>query len=557
MGLHKGAEMKKMLVSALLLTGSVSASPIAFSGSTSIDAELDSIQGASQGRPSTTLSLSLNPTLSIYGMPISFNFYLSSQESNLRQELNKYRIFLEPKKLLRDMVNLPGFAFSISAIELGTTSPSYSSLTLSGVSVTGGAIELNPWLFYLAATGGQSQRSVVGTESTDAAYSRMLVAGRFGFGKKEKSHLIFTVLHAQDDPNSIPAYTIPFDPDTTDTLAADSVEVVTPEENYCAGAEAKLTFFNDHVTLEAEISGSEFTRDVRTEEMNLIGIPSGLVNLIHPRLSSSFDYAWTVKPTFDILGTKLYGTIKMIGPGFVSLGVPSMRNDNFAYEAGIEKGFFNNALSLAGSYTSERDNLINWKNYTTTYTAYNLNLGLNFTPFPSLQVGYSPYVQQSGDVNTRGDLINANSGYSFITWGLTHTLNFSVSYQLSREQSSAETSSSISYLPAYNLSFSFPFSCGVSFELDQSRSATDTDENLSFDVNGSYTFFNKWINTLGLKRSTATNQNQSTGIYCNSSVPLWIIGNLNLSLERNSYHDPDPTQNYNELRLRASLAKSW
>lgn len=549
--------MKTVLVSTLILTVSAYASPIIFSGSASVNAELDSIQGAAQDRPSTNLSMSLNPTLSIYGMPISFNFYLSSQESNLRQELNKYRVLLEPQKLLRDMVNLPDFAFSISAIELGTCNLSYSPLTLSGVSVTGGAIELNPWLFYLAAAGGQSQRAVAGSETTDAAYSRMLVAGRFGFGKKEKSHLIFTVLHAKDDPNSIPAYTIPFDPDTTDTLAADSVEVVTPQENYCAGAEAKLTFFNDHFTLEAEISGSELTPDVRSEEMNLIGIPSGLVNLIHPRLSSSFDYAWTLKPTFDILDTKLYGTVKMIGPGFVSLGVPSIRNDNFAYEAGIERGFFNNALSFAGSFINERDNLITWKSTTTTYTTYNLNLGLNFMPFPSLQIGYSPYFQQSGDVNTRGALISAFSGYTFMTKGLTHALNFSVAYQTSWQVSNSDTSSSISYLPAYNLSFSFPLSFGVSFEFDQSWSATDTDENLSFDVNGSYTFFDKWTNTLGFKRSTTTNQNQSTGIYFNSSVPLWIIGNLNLSLERNSYQDQDPRKDYNELRLRASLGKSW
>jgi len=291
--------------------------------------------------------------------------------------------------------------------------------------------------------------------------------------------------------------------------------------------------------------------------MNLIDIPSGLVNLIHPRLSSSFDYAWTLKPTFDILETKIYGAIKMIGPGFVSLGLTSTRNDIFSYEAGIDRGFFNNALTVAGSFINERDNLINWKSYTTTYASYNLSLGLNFTPFPSLQVGYSPFFQESGDVNTRGALITANSGYSFVTWGITHTLNFSVSYQTSWQQSSSDTSSSISYLPGYTLSFSFPLSFAVNFELDRSWSATDTDENFSFDVSSSYTFFKSWTNTVGFARTTASNQSQYTGIYFNSSVPLWIFGNLNLRMERNSYHDQEPTKDYNELRLRASLAKSW
>lgn len=194
----------------------------------------------------------------------------------------------------------------------------------------------------------------------------MFYSARFGFGKKKKTHLFFTRLKVRNDPNSITRNYIIRPGDSI--YPPDSPEIVTPKENYVLGIEFNLSLFKDHFRIESEITGAELTRDNRAQELHINKVPNWVKRIVHPRWTSGFDYAYSVKPSFNILGTRIYGSAKMVGPDYQTLGNPTLRRDNLAYGSGIERSFLSNSISFPGSYSTEHDNLLDMKRYTTSFT---------------------------------------------------------------------------------------------------------------------------------------------------------------------------------------------
>ncbi|MBM3315549.1 hypothetical protein FJY71_06900, partial [candidate division WOR-3 bacterium] len=332
--------MNALLVPLVLL--SLGAGPVQFSGSVGLTGTAEFITGDTLQAPYSNLNFTLNPSLSIFGIPLSSDLLLSSMESSLRQALNKFRIGIDPVSMLRSRLDAPKFLQYLPRLDVGTFSPSYSALTLSGASVSGVGIEYQPWKFYLAGAAGRSQRAVEGTDSTDAAYARQLYAGKFGFGKKEATHYYVTFVHAKDDPNSVSRNWRLYQPDTANP--ADTVEVVTPRENFVFGMELNLHLFKGAFRLESEIAGIELTRDNRLEIYDHKSVPNWVERFLQTRLSSQFDFAYKVRPVLNVFDTRLYGEVKMVGPGYVSLGAYSLRNDNLAYSAGLERDFFDRSV---------------------------------------------------------------------------------------------------------------------------------------------------------------------------------------------------------------------
>lgn len=545
--------MKRLFILVLLVPIFIYAEPIEFSGSASIYEEYNPIHGAPQGRPTSTLRFNLNPTLTIYGMPLSLNLFLSSEESNLRQALNKFRISLQPKDLMRDMVHLPSFIFSISNVEIGTCYPQYSPYILSGMPVTGGTVELNPWFLYFAFSGGRIQRGVAGSDTTDPAYERKLYAGRFGIGKKDGTHLFFTYLYAGDDSTSIPPYTFPVAGDS------DTVEVITPQENYLVGAEFTLSLFEDRFKLESEIVGSQLTRDIRMPELTIPGVPSWVKGISRPRMSSSFDYAYSVKPSLTMLDTKMWSGLKMVGPGFTSFGAANLRNDNLAYEVGINKNLLNNSISLSVSHTKEHDNLIGNKVSTTSFTSYAFNIGLNFINLPYLQLNYTPYYQSNDNlsIDSQTDILFLSTGYNFTLFDLNNSSTFSYSHQTYQEESDVNNYSSNNFSLYESVGFKFPLSISAGLGITNTNYTVTKEQLVSFDISTSYIFFQRWTNTIGFDISSERKKGSKYGINFNSSIPLWWFGNMRVSVAWNTYQGEYEEEDYDEWRLIGTLSKNW
>ena len=545
--------MKRLLLLPLLFSLLSAREWIRFTGNVEVSAEQSFVSGDSIPQPFGDARLNLNPTLTLFGVvPIGLELQIGTQENNLRQAFDKYRIYLHPRELLQQMLNAPGLVLAIHGIELGYCNPSFSPLTLSGVPVLGGAIELNPGPVYLAATVGRAQRAVEGTDTTQAAYRRMLYGGRFGFGKKAGTHFFLTGLKSADDPNSIIRnYAV------RDTgVLQDTLETVTPKENYLLGAEFNLSLFKDHFSLLAEVNGTELTRDARAPGISLAPAPAWIESLLHPRYTSNFDYAYSLKPGLNIFDTRLYGDIKMIGPGYQTLGAPSLSNDKLGYGGGIERSFANRSISVSGSFTRERDNLIGAKTSTTMFTSYVANLGLAFPRLPYLQVNYAPAFQQTTDDYNRTDMFSVSSGYDFDAAGLNHSPGLSVSTQKYQTATGDGDYTSLSIDPSYSLSFAMPLTISAGAGYLQTVRPDSTERTTYLSVTPSYTLFSSWTHSLTLGGTFERNGNRFDLQY-NTSFPVWKIASGTVSAQDVIYSASAPDRHYNEVRLSASLSRSW
>ena len=130
--------------------------------------------------------------------------------------------------------------------------------------------------------------------------------------------------------------------------------------------------------------------------LEIRGVPDWATNALRPRLSSQFDFAYRIRPSINILDTRLSGAVKMTGPGYQSLGASFIRTDVFGWEVTLDRSFADNQISLAGSFNTERDNLTGLRSYTDTFTSGTANIGVSFAALPSANLNFSSS-RQTGD----------------------------------------------------------------------------------------------------------------------------------------------------------------
>jgi len=375
-------------------------SPVQFHGSNRAFGQYANRQGTNSQIPASLWRNDLNMNLTVYGIPISSSFFITSEQSDLRQSINNFRIYFDLKALAKNKATVlaknkaiglanekaPGlmrFLSNFKTFEVGKCRPNYSDLTLKGISVSGVNIEFTPGKFYAAFSTGKVKRAIKPSEVTRPTYKQKLLFGKIGVGEKRETHLYFTFMQVEDEVNSLPAYS------EIDTF------YVKPQSNLMLGSEGKLSLFENKFTLEGEVAVSMLTRDVQSAELDIEGVPSGLMNLVDPKISSSADYAYSMKSSINLSSTRLSGGIKMIGAGYTTLGNPNLINDRLTYNGRIDQTFAKKKISFSAYFKQHKDNLIDWKKATTTTTAYGINAGFRFKKIPYLQISYTPNFQKT------------------------------------------------------------------------------------------------------------------------------------------------------------------
>jgi len=513
-------------------------SPLQFSGNVRFNTTLASRVASFSEQPKNQWTAELNPVLTFYGLPFTASFLLSSQQEASRQSINNFGLNFDGGEK---------FFMGIRSLGVGTNYPSYSEYTLGGVPVTGVNIEINPGIFYAAFTAGANQRGI-----DNLSYSRSLYAGRIGLGKKEGTHLYFTGLYAKDDEGSIK-----LDP-ANNTL--------TPKANYVFGTEAKLNLFGDKLSLQGEGALAVLTRDTRDPELEHKSIPGWVKNIVDPRISTSFDYSYSGKLAFnnDASATRISLGLKMVGPGYTSLGVPNLRTDQFGYEAKFDQRFFERRVTVGTFYKRYNDNLIQWKRSTTTTTAYGVNLGFNFPRIPFLRLSYSPYSQKNDDLNPLRKVDNTTSVYSIMT-GYSYrlgNLNSSTSFTFSRQET--KTVSGIgdyrtnSFMVTEAISLNIPLSFTASWGLIQTTSALGDSRINNLDLGANAQVIDGWSIMGGVNLAIEEGRNRRTGFYVSSNVsPFQGIG-IDIRADRNIYTEQQGALgDYREFIFSATLTARW
>ncbi len=87
-----------------LTFGSQQASPVVVTGSYRMIGQTSGRQGTFQEKPADLWRVEVNPTLIIYGIPITANLLLSSEQQGIRQNINAFSLMLDPDAIKRVVV---------------------------------------------------------------------------------------------------------------------------------------------------------------------------------------------------------------------------------------------------------------------------------------------------------------------------------------------------------------------------------------------------------------------------------------------------------------------
>lgn len=528
-----------------------------FVGSYSLTGQHSNRQATGSDIPRNFSNLRFNPTLIVYGIPFTFNLYLDTKQSSLKQNINSYALLFDPM-ILKDMTEqkvkeskpVKGYLKALSYFEtmgFGETYPDYSKYTLNGTKVTGANLEFNPGLFYFAASGLMNLDAIPGSN-----FSRKLLAGKIGIGGKENSHFHFTVLKAWDNENSL--------------SPSDIINDIAPQENVVVGFDGKLNLLNDKLTFEGEAVGSMHTRDKTSPDMESEDFPNFLKNILDPKVSSSFDFMFTLKSSYEIeeSQTKLSGEYIMVGPGFTSLGAPNVRKDNKGFKFKVEQSFLEKLIQFSVFMQRDENNVAPMNPITSTYAKYGVNLKLNFKNLPYLIIDFRPnsvYNDADADslkVDNSTSIFSVITGFNDYNGDYVNSSNLYISTQNSSSFSSADDYSIVNLALSDNLSFvKFPLSltASVGYTINSSDSSSNI---VSLDYANSYTFFNIWNNRLGVNYTLEVERNNKIKLYFTSSIPLWTLATLNFNAEKSFYRESIFRYGeYDDFLVRAIISKSW
>ena len=327
---------------------------ISLSGDIGTYGELYSISGRDSRRPSSTARLYFRPTISFYdAMTVSFNFLLSTEGSSrsVGHQVNQ----------INQLGIRPQWEWGYA--NAGDFTESFTPFTLNGILIRGGGVTINPGLFRFSAIGGYTRRT--GAGGGQSGFDRYLYGGKIGIGRDSESYFDLLFVRTRDTPSRFqviyPDSIVT--PDSTQVGSPVNPYQETPQENLVVGLAGALKLFENVLSLNGEVSGSAFTRDMNSTTFASDKIPSAIRGFYTPRLSSSADYAYTVNMNVNLSQLGFKAGYRRIGPGYNSLGVASLVTDQREIMLGTNLRF--SGWSTTFMWTRQNDNLLDQKLHTT------------------------------------------------------------------------------------------------------------------------------------------------------------------------------------------------
>lgn len=516
--------------------------------------ESDTLGAVAARRPSSMGRFVVNSTVSYgkFSMPISM-MLSAGQYSVIVPRL--------PEGNLIDYIKNPNNRIGIAPkykwaqLLLGTQVPQYSELSVGDLPVFGAGISLTPGKFRFSVFAGTSQIAIEEdtTKNIKGVFARNIYSAKIGFGKEEASHFYLISSVMEDFVKSLHAMPI-------NTL---------PEKGLTSAIDYKLKM-GKQITINGEIAGSAFTRDVRSKSVTIpsIDIPAGIFKI---QESSRFDYAsvFNISKEGKIFTLKLGG--KYIGDGFVPMGFPFMQTDRL--EMTIDPGFnlFKNKVQFSSSIGTRYNNLSGVRAATTAQTIGFINLNCQFTDRFSLATSFNNFSFKNSLRNDtfRIDMVtlswSVSPNYVYTTDKNMHVFN--VMYSQNTFTDFNTISGALSNNDAKNAVISYLIS-KVKNPLNISTVLSYFDNNTSFgllkttaiNLTTGYKFFSKKLNTnLGVTYSDNQVNSFSGGTQIMTLLGLRytmkkkIDFSINGSINMFKYGTERPGISYRENLLRTSI----
>lgn len=336
--------------------------PLRTGGTIRLSTQAYSASGINGRRPPLMGEVAGNVTFNLLGLRTGLNLLYSTDQSRFRQSMSRLAF---------------GTSWRWGSLALGDVSPSLSSYSLNGATVRGGFVELYPGIVQLSFAGGRAQRSVspsVRSALLESPYERWLWAVRVGLGKPDRTHVHLIGLLGRDHPGP----------------AADTLGAPLAVENLTLTPTFGLVLFDEKVALFGEVSASAFTRDTRSEPLDVSGsgVPSGATDVFQPRASTRVDFAAEGRLEIDLDVAGLDVDYRRVMPTFESLGLGLIRRDEERIRLRPRVALFAKRLSVGFDLAQTRNNLLGQR----TATLWRRQIGA------TVQARVSPSVMLTGAV---------------------------------------------------------------------------------------------------------------------------------------------------------------
>lgn len=286
------------------------------------------------------------------------------------------------------LMRIPRFAF-------GNVAPDFGRLFLSGVTLNGGQVEHQPGRLYGAAAFGKLPRENVDPgavlptqpDGSPVELFQDLVALRVGYGRREKSHLVLSGLHARDDRSARAVLAL-----------ADPLLPVAEQENWVLGLAGRTRNRDGSVLLDGDVEASLFTGDRGGAEVEGRPAPGALRLLFGDRLleNSAADWAGSLRALADVARWRARWTsgLRFVGPGYRTVGARGLRRDLLEYEGSWDQSWGNGGLALASQWGIGRTGVVLPQSGSSTIRRIGLRATGRPSRLPAFELGYSIHDQE-------------------------------------------------------------------------------------------------------------------------------------------------------------------
>ena len=314
----------------------------------------------------------------------------------------------------------------------------------------------------------------------------------------------------------------------------------TPQENLILGSKGKITFLENKVSFEFDGGGSVFTRDVRSQELNVDSsdVPAFLSKIYRIRVGSNYDFAFNTSLNLNFQNINSKIGYKRIGPGYNSLGASYTLNDIQEFSA--MNSIRISSVGLTIGYIHQSDNLIKQKLFTTGRDIISLSAAAMLTQNWSGSLSFN-MLNMSNDADSQ----YIKTDFSSLVLGTTQTfiidpqgifrnINFNYSYQSTNNKSyllnnnkTAIHSLNIGSGIGLSENFSANISAGfINSSIFDTTKTTTQNYALIFQHNG----FTNRLNSTANISAAFSEENSAIRLTIGSGYQLSIMDNISISI---------------------------
>ncbi len=392
--------------------------------------------------PSNTIKVGLSGGLNFYGISAGINLFFNSDDKFTPQSSSFYSV-------------TPSWSWG--RIYIGDFAPSFSNLTLSGVSIRGGGLELFPGAFNLFVVSGEAKGDV--NDSTGNGFTKYIWGVKLGVGRNTGTSI--ALINARDIPSSLP-----------DSLR----NGITPQENWVAEVQQKLTLFRGSFSILMDGAVSLLTRNLYADPVVDDKIPDWVSSSFNVNLSSSADYAYRIESRLRLRKLSLNFAHAYIGPGFESHGLPGINNDRIEEKGGINISLGRyGSIGANGSYS--HDNLIDLSEAETKNTVGNFYITL--VPSRSFFVNTYAMISKMDRNSTQNDTLdltnNSLSTSLSVNYRFSRKVNLGASVSMTNTDVQTAITSTEAKVTSFNVRLNHKISRALSYSFGSGMVKTDSD----------------------------------------------------------------------------------